>query len=140
MNTKGPRPAVAVTVVDLDSGETRSFPSIAKAAAWMCVEKTKASYMVNHGQQYLNWYCYPTGEDRTELIEALKSRYKHYQKPVAKRKKAKTELVSLRIDAKTVIMVTPDKATPEYAEQWRQRHQADVKHTARYEFANPNKK
>ena len=136
MNTKGPRPAVAVTVVDLDSGETRSFPSIAKAAAWMRVDITTAREMVYNGKQYLNWYCYPTGEDRTELIEAHRSRYKHYQKPVAKGKKAKAELVSLRIDAKTVIMVTPDKATPEYAEQWRQRHQADAKHTARYERQN----
>lgn len=36
-------------------------------------------------------------------------------------------MVSLRIDKHTVIMVTKDKATPEYAEEWKAKHKAGVK-------------
>lgn len=41
--------------------------------------------------------------------------------------------VPLRVDSKTVIYVTPDKANEKYAEEWRQRHNADVRHSVCYE-------
>lgn len=50
----------------------------------------------------------------------------------------KKKLVSLRIDAKTVILVTPDKANEEYARKWKERHEQDVRHTCRKEFVDAN--
>lgn len=45
-------------------------------------------------------------------------------------KPADDSLVSLRIDRHTVILVTPDKATPEYAQQWREKHEKAGKREA----------
>lgn len=48
--------------------------------------------------------------------------------------------VPLRIDSRTVIYVTPGKATEEYAEQWRRKHEADQRHSCAHEFADQNSK
>lgn len=47
--------------------------------------------------------------------------------------------VSLRIDSRTVIMVTPDKATQEYAELWKARHEASQKGD-RHDWIDGNEK
>lgn len=52
--------------------------------------------------------------------------------------KGKNELVSLRIDAKTIIMVTPDKATEEYAERWRQIYERDSRNKLTRTFKDAN--
>jgi hypothetical protein len=43
------------------------------------------------------------------------------------KKPTKKWMVSLRIDRHTVIMVPPEKATPEYAEEWKAKYRAGVK-------------
>ena len=62
-------------------------------------------------------------EAKTERIRFLSDKWKKEGMPVKQRNATKPQesLVSLRIDSHTVIMVTPEKATPEYAEQYREK-------------------
>lgn len=66
-------------------------------------------------------------------VATLQWRLDHGNDPTAglneRQAMPKPKLVSLRIDSRTIILVKPENATPEYAEQWRQRHEADKKRT-----------
>ena len=133
--------AIPVTVVNLYTGTRRRFSTCGKAGECIGVCSTKVAQMAKTGSTYLNWFVYLTGNsDGVEAkITALMAKYR-MEGPTIRQREKKTNggLVSLRIDDKTVIMVTPDKATPEYAEQWRQRHDADRRHTVTHEWYNKN--
>ena len=122
------RPPIPITVVNLETGERRRFRSCQHASRVIEVSSTKLLEMVKSGSIYRNWYVFATG--KTPDVEAkisAKTEFYRMNGPITRKggRKPKGGLVSLRIDAKTVIMVTPDKATEEYAEQWRQRHERD---------------
>ncbi len=61
-------------------------------------------------------------------IRQLAAKWRREGMPIRPyRRKSETEansdsLVSLRIDSHTIILVPPEKATEEYARQWRERH------------------
>lgn len=116
--------AIPVTVVNLYTGTRRRFSTCGKAGECIGVCSTKVAQMAKTGSTYLNWFVYLTGNsDGVEAkITALMAKYR-MEGPTIRQREKKTNggLVSLRIDDKTVIMVTPDKATPEYAEQYRQK-------------------
>lgn len=136
------RPPIPVTVVNLETGERRRFSSCQYASRVIEVSSTKLLEMVKSGSIYRNWYVFATG--KTPDVEAkirAKTEFYRMNGPTTRKGGRKTNggLVSLRIDAKTVIMVTPDKATDEYAEQWRQRHDRDSRHSRpNHEFIEKN--
>ena len=75
-------------------------------------------------QQWNGWYFCPPDqvEAKAERIRYLSTKWKKKGMPIRTRAtKPKKELVSLRIDRHTVIMVPPEKATEAYAEMYRQK-------------------
>ena len=132
--------AVAVTVVNLETGHKKDFPSIGKAAAWMCISTCTAQKMLVSRRAYQKWFVFRQGQDKDveATITTLKSIYKK-NGPIRRARHNEDDLVSLRIDRNTVIMVPKWKATPEYAEQWRQRYLADSNRIReRHEFVDLN--
>jgi hypothetical protein len=59
--------------------------------------------------------------DKTERIRYLSNKWIKEGMPIKGPRKPKPKLVPLRLDSHTVILVKPEKATPEYAEQYRQK-------------------
>ena len=115
-----------VVCYDIESGRRREFPSIAALARALGKNSANINEAIRLRGHYLNWIV-AFKEDEEKAKEKLRV---FQGKTNFKRKKAKPEdLVSLRIDKHTVILVTPDKATEEYAEQWRRRHDMDTHYT-----------
>lgn len=138
MNRKPTHPA-AVTVVDLATGTTRTYRSATAASVKMGISNTQVLKMLRQRSMYLHWYVYPKGEDAANraAVAAMMERYRK-EGPIGNTKRSGDGLVSLRIDDKTVIMVKPEKATPEYAEKWRKRYQADVRHRENHVLVKMN--
>lgn len=131
--------AVAVTVVNLETGHKKDFPSIGKAAAWMCVSTCTAQKMLTMRRAYQKWFVYRQG-DVKEMQATVTTLMSIYRKngPIKRARRNEDALVSLRIDKNTVIMVPKWKATPEYAEQWRQRYMHDQRHRDSHVLVNMN--
>lgn len=74
-------------------------------------------------RNFHKWYFCRTDEveSKAERIRYLIAKWRKEGMPIEATRKPKAKLVSLRIDSHTVIMVPPEKATPEYAEQYREK-------------------
>ena len=118
------RQPIPVTAFNLETLERIDFPSMARAADHCLVDKSMLQKYLRNDQMWRGWYWCPTevADLRMERVLYLSRRWKAEGKPIGrKRGKAKPKLVALRIDRHTVIMVTPENATPEYAEKYREK-------------------
>lgn len=113
---------VPVTTFNLDTLERIDFPSMAHAADHCLVDRSMLQKYLRNDQMWRGWYWCPTdvADQRMERVLYLSRRWKAEGKPIG-RKPGKPALVPLRLDSHTVILVKPEKATPEYAEQYRQK-------------------
>lgn len=120
MNT--PTPTCAV---NLETLERKYFPSFTAAAVHTGVDKCQVSKCFRSDTPFNGWYFCPADKvgEKTERIRYLSNKWIKEGMPVQQRNatKPKESLVSLRLDSHTVILVKPEKATPEYAEQYRQK-------------------
>lgn len=116
------RPPVPVTAFNLDTLERLDFPSMTRAADHCCVDKSMLQKYMRNDQMWSGWYWCPTdqADSRMECVLYLSRRWKAEGKPISSKFKT-SGLVPLRIDSHTVLYVKPEKATPEYAEQYRQK-------------------
>lgn len=116
------KPPIPVTAFNLDTLERIDFPSTARAADHCQVDKSMLQKYLRNDQMWRGWYWCPTevADLRMERVLYLSRRWKAEGKPIG-RKPGKPALVPLRLDSHTVILVKPEKATPEYAEQYRQK-------------------
>lgn len=121
----------AVVVADLEDGSLHPMDSLSAAASFMGVSITLVSRMLSQRSASGKYFVYKAGKDKenSQMVTALRSYY-HTNGKVRGMKPADDTLVSLRIDRHTVILVTPDKATPEYAQQWREKHEKAGKREA----------
>lgn len=129
------RQEIPVTVVNLETGKRTSYPSYSSAANDINVAFLTIKKMVKTKSAYKNWYAYLSGHDHLHkeriayFTAVYADRYKEHtveEGKMAKRDKmvkmnADDVLVSLRIDAHTVIMVPRYKATEQYAQKYRER-------------------
>ena len=121
------RPPTPISAFSLDTFERRDFTSITKAAEAFFMEQHAMQRLVALGKPRNGWFFCPASlaESVMERVRYLSHQLKLEGKPVKPKCQKKTEkasaLVSLRIDSHTVIMVPPEKATPEYAEYYREK-------------------
>ncbi len=117
-----PTPTCAV---NLETLERKYFPSFTAAAVHTGVGKMQVSKCFRDDTPFNGWYFCPADKvgEKTERIRYLSNKWIKEGMPVKRRNatKPKESLVSLRLDSHTVILVKPEKATPEYAEQYRQK-------------------
>lgn len=114
---------IPVTAFNLDTLERLDFPSMARAADHCLVDKSMLQKYLRNDQMWRGWYWCPTevADQRMERVLYLSRRWQSEYKPKAYRRKESPKLVPLRLDSHTVILVKPEKATPEYAEEYRQK-------------------
>lgn len=103
---------------EITTGKRHEFASMQKMAAFIGCDP-RAIHGVIHASMHTSSHVVALVEDEKKAVEKL--RFFRQQYNIKKKTEKKTE-VPLRIDSRTVIYVTPDKATEEYAEQWRQRY------------------
>ena len=117
------KPPIPVTAFNLDTLERLDFPSMARAADHCLVGKPMLQKYMRNDQMWRGWYWCPTevADLRMERVLYLSRRWQSEDRPKAYRRKESPKLVPLRLDSHTVILVKPEKATPEYAEQYRQK-------------------
>jgi hypothetical protein len=117
---KQPIPTCAV---NLETLERKYFPSFTAAAVHTGVSKEQISKCFHQDTPFNGWYFCPTDmvESKTERIRYLSNKWIKEGMPIKGPRKPKPKLVPLRLDSHTVIYVKPEKATPEYAEQYREK-------------------
>ena len=117
------KPPVPVTAFNLDTLERLDFPSMARAADHCLVDKSMLQKYLKNDQMWRGWYWCPTevADLRMERVLYLSRRWQSEDRPKSYRRKESPKLVPLRLDSHTVILVKPEKATPEYAEEYRQK-------------------
>ena len=117
------KPPIPVTAFNLDTLERLDFPSMTRAADHCQVYTPMLQKYMRNDQMWRGWYWCPTevADLRMERVLYLSRRWQSEDKPKAYRRKESPKLVPLRLDSHTVILVKPEKATPEYAEQYRQK-------------------
>ena len=117
------KPPIPVTAFNLDTLERLDFPSMARAADHCLVDKSMLQKYLKNDQMWRGWYWCPTevADLRMERVLYLSRRWQSEDRPKSYRRKESPKLVPLRLDSHTVILVKPEKATPEYAEQYRQK-------------------
>ena len=117
------KPPIPVTAFNLDTLERLDFPSMARAADHCLVDKSMLTKYMRNDQMWRGWYWCPTevADLRMERVLYLRRRWQSNDRPKAYRRKEAPKLVPLRLDSHTVILVKPEKATPEYAEQYRKK-------------------
>ncbi len=114
---------IPVTAFNLDTLERIDFPSMARAADHCLVDKSMLQKYLRNDQMWRGWYWCMTDqvEEKAERVQYLSRRWKAEGKPRSRKRTAQKILVPLRLDSHTIILVKPEKATPEYAEQYRQK-------------------
>lgn len=119
---KQPIPTCAV---NLETLERKYFPSFVAASVHTGVDKVQVFKCFHQDTPFNGWYFCPTDivESKTERIRYLSNKWIKDGMPIKGPRitKPNPNLVSLRIDSHTVILVKPEKATPEYAEQYREK-------------------
>ena len=119
---KQPIPTCAV---NLETLEQKYFPTFKAAAVHTGVSKEQISKCFHQDTPFNGWYfCSPDQvEDKTERIRYLSNKWIKEGMPIKgpRNTKPKPKLVPLRIDSHTVIYVKPEKATHEYAEEYREK-------------------
>lgn len=116
------RARIPVTVVNLANGRRRDFESLAAAASFTGTSSSFITYMLRDRRAWGKWFIYRQGLDEqyAEIVSAMMAYYKR-NGPLKQSKVVETDLVSLRIDIHTVIMVPRYKATEKYAQKYRER-------------------
>ena len=115
---------VKVCAVNLASLERKVYENITRAAQHCGMSKDQVAKCYHQDRQWNGWYFCPPDqvEAKAERIRYLSTKWKKEGMPIiTSATKPKKELVSLRIDRHTVIMVPPEKATEAYAEVYRQK-------------------
>lgn len=109
-----------VYAIEIATERVRKFESVTKAAAFAGRNTSNLRpAMLRH--RPVNGWVYGYEADLKETRDAAKY-YKRNGEYARKPKEMQTEgLVELRLDARTVIMVTPDKANEKYAEKYRKK-------------------
>ena len=117
------RQSIPTCAVNLETLERKYFPSFIAAAVHTGVEKSQVAKCFHQDAPFNGWYFCPTDkvESKTERIRYLSNKWIKEGMPIKGPRKPKSKLVPLRLDSHTVILVKPEKATPEYAEQYRQK-------------------
>ena len=119
---KQPIPTCAV---NLETLERKYFPSFVAAAGHTGVGKEQVAKCFHTGTPFNGWYFCPSDKvgEKTERIRYLSNKWIKEGMPIKEPRNTKhnNKLVPLRLDSHTVILVKPEKATPEYAEQYRQK-------------------
>ena len=117
---KQPIPTCAV---NLETLERKYFPSFSAAAVHTGVGKEQVAKCFHQDTPFNGWYFCPTDKvgEKTERIRYLSNKWIKEGMPIKGPRNTKPKLVPLRLDSHTVILVKPEKATPEYAEQYRQK-------------------
>ena len=117
---KQPIPTCAV---NLETLEQKYFPTFKAAAVHTGVSKEQISKCFHQDAPFNGWYfCSPDQvEDKTERIRYLSNKWIKEGMPIKGPRKPKPKLVPLRLDSHTIILVKPEKATPEYAEEYREK-------------------
>ena len=118
------RAMVKVCAVNLATLERKVYESITRAAQHCGMSKEQVAKCFHQDQQWNGWYFCPPDQvkAKAERIRYLSTKWKKEGMSIRTRAtKPKKELVSLRIDRHTVIMVPPEKATEAYAEMYRQK-------------------
>jgi len=116
------KPPVPITAFDLNTRRRIDFPSMSTARDFCKVDISTLQKYLHNDQMFRGWYwCHTKDADsKTERVQYLSRRWKAEKPKLIKQRKRKA-VVSLRIDAHTCILVPPEKATPEYAEKYRQK-------------------
>lgn len=114
---------IPVSAFDLDTLDRKDFPSMARAAVYCGIDKSMLQKYLYNDQQHNGWYWCMTDqvEKKAERVQYLSRRWKAEGKPRSRKRTGQKILVPLRLDANTVLYVTPEKANPEFAEQYRQK-------------------
>ena len=114
---------VPTCAVNLETLEQKYFPTFKAAAVHTGVSKEQISKCFHQDAPFNGWYfCSPDQvEDKTERIRYLSNKWIKEGMPIKGPRKPKPKLVPLRLDSHTIILVKPEKATPEYAEEYRQK-------------------
>ena len=117
---KQPIPTCAV---NLETLERKYFPSFTAAAVHTGVGKEQVAKCFHQDTPFNGWYFCPTVKvgEKTERIRYLSNKWIKEGMPIKGPRKPKPKLVPLRLDSHTVLYVKPEKATPEYAEEYRQK-------------------
>ena len=117
---KQPIPTCAV---NLETLERKYFPSFSAAAVHTGVGKEQVAKCFHQDTPFNGWYFCPTDKvgEKTERIRYLSNKWIKEGMPIKGPRNTKPKLVPLRLDSHTVLYVKPEKATPEYAEQYRQK-------------------
>ena len=115
--------SIPTCAVNLETLERKYFPSFIAAAVHTGVEKSQVAKCFHQDTPFNGWYFCPTDmvESKTERIRYLSNKWIKEGMPIKGPRNTKPKLVPLRLDSHTVILVKPEKATPEYAEQYRQK-------------------
>lgn len=122
MNTKPNKKTCysrAVVGINLTTDERRQWPSVKTAAEGCGMQASWFTHLLRGHQPANGWLCaYEDEQDWfAERLDYFKRSGKFKRTDPSKDKSMKGK-VALRIDSRTVIYVTPDKATPEYAQQY----------------------
>ena len=114
---------VPTCAVNLETLEQKYFPTFKAAAVHTGVSKEQISKCFHQDAPFNGWYfCSPDQvEDKTERIRYLSTKWIKEGMPIKGPRKPKPKLVPLRLDSHTIILVKPEKATPEYAEEYREK-------------------
>ena len=114
---------VPTCAVNLETLEQKYFPTFKAAAVHTGVSKDQISKCFHQDAPFNGWYfCSPDQvEDKTERIRYLSNKWIKEGMPIKGPRKPKPKLVPLRLDSHTIILVKPEKATPEYAEEYREK-------------------
>ena len=117
---KQPIPTCAV---NLETLERKYFPSFSAAAVHTGVGKEQVAKCFHQDTPFNGWYFCPTDKvgEKTERIRYLSNKWIKEGMPIKGPRNTKPKLVPLRLDSHTVLYVKPEKATPEYAEQYREK-------------------
>ena len=117
---KQPIPTCAV---NLETLERKYFPSFSAAAVHTGVGKEQVAKCFHQDTPFNGWYFCPTDKvgEKTERIRYLSNKWIKEGMPIKGPRNTKPKLVPLRLDSHTVLYVKPEKATPEYAEEYREK-------------------
>lgn len=110
----------AVVGYNLTTGERHEWPSVKTAAEGCGMQASWFTVLLKQKRTTNGWLCAYADDEKSILgkLEYHMRSGKYAVNTNAKGKGLKGK-VALRIDSRTVIYVTPDKATPEYADEYR---------------------
>lgn len=131
------KPIVAYRVAD---GLQRRFTSIYDLERKLGIAHSYSNIRKNTGKACKGWLIFDADKagkpETNDLVRSAMEDVESQNKAVEEEAKAKIKsdsLVSVRIDAKTVILVKASKLTPDYAEKYRAKMRDAQRQAAKYE-------